>query len=78
MKRSFCAAVSGGRSTSFRTVIVPLVGARTRRRLAEALPAVDVVLTADDLAAIDEAIPAGSARGDRYPTAFMNSLGVGS
>lgn len=58
--------------------VVPLVGARTRDRLAEALPAVDLHLTADDLAEIEEAVPAGSARGDRYPTAHMADLGVGN
>ncbi|MFF5295957.1 aldo/keto reductase [Paractinoplanes globisporus] len=58
--------------------IVPLAGARTRVRLAEALPALDVTLTADDLAEIEKAVPVGSARGDRYPAAFMSSLGVGN
>ncbi|MFD3889703.1 aldo/keto reductase [Streptomyces microflavus] len=58
--------------------IVPLVGARTRERLAEALPALDVRLTAEDLAAIETAVPAGTARGDRYPAAFMSGLGVGN
>jgi aryl-alcohol dehydrogenase-like predicted oxidoreductase len=58
--------------------IVPLVGARTRERLSEALPAADLTLTGDDLAEIEKAVPAGSARGDRYPTAFMGSLGVGN
>ncbi|MCS7480978.1 aldo/keto reductase [Umezawaea endophytica] len=58
--------------------IVPLVGSRTRERLAEALPAVDLRLSADDLAEIEEAVPAGSARGDRYPSAHMANLGVGN
>ncbi|TDD74559.1 aldo/keto reductase [Actinomadura darangshiensis] len=58
--------------------IVPLVGARTRERLAEALPALDVTLTADDLADIEKAVPLGAARGDRYPAAFMPTLGVGN
>ncbi len=58
--------------------IVPLVGARTRTRLAEALGASAVTLTVDDLAEIAKAVPAGSARGDRYPAAFMSSLGVGN
>jgi len=58
--------------------IVPLVGARSRTRLQEALPAFDLELTAQDLAAIEAAVPAGSARGDRYPTAFMDALGVGN
>ncbi|MFG2350267.1 aldo/keto reductase [Streptomyces phaeochromogenes] len=58
--------------------IVPLVGARTRERLAEALPALELGLTADDLAEIEKAVPAGAARGDRYPAAFMAGLGVGN
>ncbi|GGT08326.1 aldo/keto reductase [Streptomyces kurssanovii] len=58
--------------------IVPLVGARTRERLAEALPAMDLTLTADDLAEIEKAVPQGAARGDRYPSAFMSGLGVGN
>ena len=58
--------------------IVPLVGARTRERLAEALPSLDVTLSADDLAEIEKAVPAGAARGDRYPSAFMSALGVGN
>ncbi|MBT0771238.1 aldo/keto reductase [Kineosporia sp. J2-2] len=58
--------------------VVPLVGARTRTRLAEALPAAQLELTADELALIERAVPAGSARGDRYPSAFMANLGVGN
>jgi len=58
--------------------IVPLVGARTRERLAEALPAIELKLTADDLADIEQAVPAGAARGDRYPAAHMSMLGVGN
>ncbi|MFE6286162.1 aldo/keto reductase [Streptomyces sp. NPDC057877] len=58
--------------------IVPLVGARTRERLAEALPALGLDLTADDLAEIEKAVPLGAARGDRYPSAFMSGLGVGN
>ncbi len=58
--------------------IVPLVGARTRERLDEALPAMDLNLTADDLAEIEKAVPLGAARGDRYPAAFMSGLGVGN
>ncbi|WP_327297696.1 MULTISPECIES: aldo/keto reductase [unclassified Streptomyces] len=54
--------------------IVPLIGARTRDRLAEALGSLDVTLDAADIAAIEEAVPAGSAAGDRYPTAQMAHL----
>ncbi|MBH1933316.1 aldo/keto reductase [Streptomyces sp. AV19] len=54
--------------------IVPLVGARTRERLAESLGALDVPLSADDLAAIEAAVPADAAAGDRYPTEQMAHL----
>lgn len=54
--------------------IVPLVGARTRERLAESLGALDVVLDTADLAAIEAAVPADSAVGDRYPSAMMTHL----
>ncbi|MFF3482114.1 aldo/keto reductase [Streptomyces sp. NPDC002701] len=54
--------------------IVPLVGARTRERLTEALGALDVVLETADLTAIEDAVPAGAAAGDRYPSAQMAYL----
>ncbi|MEF2074106.1 aldo/keto reductase [Consotaella aegiceratis] len=54
--------------------IVPLVGARRRNRLEEALGSLGVSLSADDLAAIEQAIPKGAAAGDRYPAAQMSSL----
>ncbi|KJS62723.1 aldo/keto reductase [Streptomyces rubellomurinus] len=54
--------------------IVPLVGARRRDRLAEALGALDVDLTEADLAAIEAAVPAGSAAGERYAAAQMAHL----
>lgn len=56
--------------------IVPLVGARRRDRLTEALGALDVTLDADDLDAIEEAVPDGAAAGDRYPQAQMAHLGT--
>jgi aryl-alcohol dehydrogenase-like predicted oxidoreductase len=54
--------------------VVPLVGARRRERLHEALGALELELTAEDLAAMDRAIPAGAAAGDRYPEHGMASL----
>jgi aryl-alcohol dehydrogenase-like predicted oxidoreductase len=54
--------------------VVPLVGARRRDRLAESLGALDLALTPDDLARIEEAIPAGAAAGDRYHTEQMAAL----
>lgn len=46
--------------------IVPLVGARTRARLTEALGANEVRLSAADLARLAQAVPADAAAGDRY------------
>jgi aryl-alcohol dehydrogenase-like predicted oxidoreductase len=54
--------------------IVPLVGARTRVRLEEALGALDVKLDAADLRAVEAAVPAGAAAGDRYIAAQMAHL----
>jgi aryl-alcohol dehydrogenase-like predicted oxidoreductase len=54
--------------------IVPLVGARRPDRLAEALGALDVTLTADDLAAIERAAPKGAAAGQRYAAQQMAML----
>ncbi|HEU4929427.1 MAG TPA: aldo/keto reductase, partial [Candidatus Krumholzibacteria bacterium] len=54
--------------------IVPLIGARTRKRLTEALGALDIQLTRDDLARIERAIPAGAAAGDRYDPHQMKVL----
>jgi aryl-alcohol dehydrogenase-like predicted oxidoreductase len=55
-------------------LIVPVVGARRRDRLAEALGSLDVELTAADLAAIEAAVPSGSASGDRYAAAQLANL----
>ena len=54
--------------------IVPLVGARSRQRLDEALGATDVDLTRDDLARIEETVPCGAAAGDRYQAEQMATL----
>ena len=54
--------------------IIPLVGARRRDRLAEALGALDVALSPDDLAAIERAVPKGAAAGERYAPTQMASL----
>jgi pyridoxine 4-dehydrogenase len=51
--------------------IVPLIGARRRDRLAEALGALDVKLSADALAKLDKALPPGAAAGERYPAAAL-------
>jgi aryl-alcohol dehydrogenase-like predicted oxidoreductase len=53
---------------------VPLVGARTRERLSEALGAIELELTNDDLAAIERAVPPDAASGERYPREQMALL----
>ena len=53
---------------------VALVGARSRERLAEALGALDLELTAGDLGEIEEAIPAGAAAGERYQQEQLATL----
>lgn len=54
--------------------IVALVGARRRERLMESVAAIDLELTAEDLAAIERAIPAGAAAGERYQAPQMATL----
>ncbi|MDY0872200.1 aldo/keto reductase [Dongia rigui] len=54
--------------------IVPLVGARRRDRLTEALGSLDVKFTPADLAAIERAVPKGAAAGDRYAAYQMAQL----
>lgn len=54
--------------------IVPLIGARRRDRLAEALGSLNAMLTDSDLAALEAAVPKGSAAGDRYAAPQMATL----
>ena len=54
--------------------IVPLVGARRRVRLTEALGALQVELSEADLQAIEAAVPRDSAAGQRYNDAQMAHL----
>jgi aryl-alcohol dehydrogenase-like predicted oxidoreductase len=54
--------------------IVPLIGARRRDRLAEAVGALDLELTADDLAQIEQAVPHEAVAGDRYNAHAMAQL----
>jgi len=56
------------------TDIVPLIGARRRDRLTEALGSLDVELSEQDRARIEQAVPRGAAAGDRYATAQMAML----
>jgi aryl-alcohol dehydrogenase-like predicted oxidoreductase len=54
--------------------IIPLIGARRRDRLDEALGALPLQLTAAQLAALEQAIPADAAAGGRYPAAALEHL----
>ena len=54
--------------------IVPLVGARRRDRLVEALGGQVLKLSARDLEAIEQAVPRGAASGDRYAPMQMAML----
>ncbi len=54
--------------------IVPLIGARRRDRLSEALGALTLELGAGDLALIERAVPKDAAAGDRYMAAAMEQL----
>jgi len=51
--------------------VVPIPGTRSRSRLTENVKSVEIELTADELAEIDEMIPKDMAAGDRYPEAAM-------
>ncbi|CAO3435105.1 aldo/keto reductase [Azospirillum doebereinerae] len=73
-KGTSVAQIAIGWALSRGSDIVPLVGARRRDRLAEALGALDLDLSADDLAAIERAVPPGAAAGDRYAAPQMAAL----
>jgi aryl-alcohol dehydrogenase-like predicted oxidoreductase len=54
--------------------IIPLIGTKRRDRLAEALQALDLTLSTDDLAAIEAAVPATAVAGDRYEASQVAAL----
>jgi len=54
--------------------IIPLIGTKRRDRLAEALKGLDLTLSADELAAVEAAVPAGAVAGDRYEAAQVATL----
>jgi aryl-alcohol dehydrogenase-like predicted oxidoreductase len=54
--------------------IVPLIGARRRKQLAESLQSLDLKLTAEDMARIESAIPADAVAGTRYSKEQMHHL----
>jgi aryl-alcohol dehydrogenase-like predicted oxidoreductase len=54
--------------------VVPIPGTKRRRYLEDNLAALDVDLSAADLARIDEVLPPGAASGTRYPATTMASV----
>jgi len=70
-KRLTVAQVAIGWVLSRGADVVPLVGARRRDRLTEALRALDEALTPADLARIERAVPPGAAAGERYPAPVL-------
>jgi aryl-alcohol dehydrogenase-like predicted oxidoreductase len=54
--------------------IIPLIGTKRRDRLAEALAALDLPLSRDELAVIEAAVPASAVAGDRYEPAQIAAL----
>lgn len=54
--------------------IVPIVGARRRDRLSEALGALELTLSTDDLRSIEQAIPRDAVAGNRYSEQAMAAL----
>ena len=54
--------------------IVPIPGTKRRNYLEENVAALDVQLTADDLAHLDEIMPRDAAAGARYPEAMMRAV----
>jgi aryl-alcohol dehydrogenase-like predicted oxidoreductase len=53
---------------------VPIPGTKHRRYLEENVKALELRLTAEDLARIEKAFPSGAAAGTRYPEMAMGSL----
>ncbi|PAU66331.1 aldo/keto reductase [Pseudomonas sp. PIC25] len=56
--------------------VIPIPGTKRRRYLEENLGALDVQLTADELARIDAIFPVDAAVGTRYPEAIMHMVNV--
>jgi aryl-alcohol dehydrogenase-like predicted oxidoreductase len=54
--------------------IVPIPGTKRRAYLEENVRALDIELTPEDLARIDEIAPKGAAAGDRYPPSAMQAV----
>lgn len=56
--------------------IVPVIGSRTRKQLQEALAAIEISLTQEELTKIEEAVPATAVAGTRYGAEQMAMVNV--
>jgi aryl-alcohol dehydrogenase-like predicted oxidoreductase len=54
--------------------VVPLIGAKRRDQLRDALGALDVTLSPADIGRIESAMPADAVAGERYGAALMTHL----
>ena len=54
--------------------ILPLLGARRRNQLSEALASLDIALTDEEKTMIEAAVPPEAVAGDRYPKPQMALL----
>ena len=54
--------------------MIPLIGARRRDQLRDAVGALDITLSPADIARIESAMPADAVAGDRYGAALMTYL----
>jgi len=56
--------------------LIPIPGTKQKKRLAENIGALDVKLSAADVASLSSAVPPGAAKGTRYPEGQMASLHI--
>ena len=56
--------------------LVPIPGTKRRKYLDENIAALDIALSASDLARLNEIAPRGVAAGTRYPEELMSRLGI--
>ena len=54
--------------------ILPIPGCRTRVQLSEALGALDIQLTPEDIASLESAVPHAEVAGSRYDARGMRTL----
>jgi aryl-alcohol dehydrogenase-like predicted oxidoreductase len=65
-------AIAKGRAQG--VTIIPTMGMRTRKHLAETMGALAVKLEKADVAALEAAVPASGITGTRYPREMMAAL----